>query len=287
MTKQVTSPRLCLAAALAAVLCAAAAPAHAAPAGIAHLLGGNDDKEQAKDDKQAADDESKAAGGDASGKPAKGDKPAKDDESGASDDAPATPDAGAGEPPALAPVAPPVAGRSVAATVTAGSVRVRLPGSDGYLPLTGAASMPVGSVVDTRTGAVAMQVALPGRPAETATFSGAMFEVSQGDGVTELRLRGGDFGKCAPAAGRALASIARHKKKKSPVVRRLWASDDGGHFRTHGHNSVATVRGTSWLTEDRCDGTLVRVKRGKVAVRDFGRRKTVLVKKGHAYLARA
>jgi hypothetical protein len=146
--------------------------------------------------------------------------------------------------------------------------------------------MPVGSVVDTRTGAVAMQVALPGRPAETATFSGAMFEVSQGDGVTELRLRGGDFGKCAPDAGRALASIARHKKKKSPVVRRLWASDDGGHFRTHGHNSVATARGTSWLTRDTCAGTLTRVFKDAVSVRDLRARRTVLVRAGHTYLAR-
>jgi hypothetical protein len=31
----------------------------------------------------------------------------------------------------------------------------------------------------------------------------------------------------------------------------------------------------------------VRVKRGIVAVRDFTKRKTVLVKKGHSYLARA
>jgi hypothetical protein len=47
------------------------------------------------------------------------------------------------------------------------------------------------------------------------------------------------------------------------------------------------VRGTIWLTEDRCDGTLTRVKRGVVAVQDFGTRKTKLVRAGKSYLARA
>jgi hypothetical protein len=47
------------------------------------------------------------------------------------------------------------------------------------------------------------------------------------------------------------------------------------------------VRGTKWLTEDRCNGTLFRVKRGVIAVKDFRTGKTVLVKKGKSYLARA
>jgi hypothetical protein len=47
------------------------------------------------------------------------------------------------------------------------------------------------------------------------------------------------------------------------------------------------VRGTIWLVEDRCEGTNTRVRRGVVAVRDFKRKKTVSVKAGHSYLARA
>jgi len=47
------------------------------------------------------------------------------------------------------------------------------------------------------------------------------------------------------------------------------------------------VRGTLWLTADRCDGTLTRVTRGRVAVHDFRRRRTVLVRAGKSYLARA
>jgi hypothetical protein len=47
------------------------------------------------------------------------------------------------------------------------------------------------------------------------------------------------------------------------------------------------VRGTIWLTADRCDGTLTKVTRGRVAVRDFRRKKTILVRTGKRYLARA
>ena len=47
------------------------------------------------------------------------------------------------------------------------------------------------------------------------------------------------------------------------------------------------MRGTRWLTEDRCDGTLTRVTNGAVVVRDFKRHRKVLVRAGHSYLAKA
>ena len=56
-------------------------------------------------------------------------------------------------------------------------------------------------------------------------------------------------------------------------------------FRTVGRFSSATVRGTTWLTDDRCDGTLTRVTKGKVGVRDFVRNRTILLKKGKRYFA--
>jgi hypothetical protein len=77
--------------------------------------------------------------------------------------------------------------------------------------------------------------------------------------------------------------IETHRKK---VVRRLWGNGTGS-FRTSGRFSSATVRGTIWLTADRCDGTLTRVLRGRVAVRDVARKRTVLVGPGRSYLARA
>ena len=102
-------------------------------------------------------------------------------------------------------------------------------------------------------------------------------------GVTELVLRGALTG-CPKSAARA-AATSKKKKRKPP--RRLWGRDSKGNFRTRGGNSVATVRGTAWYVEDRCDGTLTRVSKGSVSVYDRGRHRTVLVRAGHSYLARA
>ena len=69
-------------------------------------------------------------------------------------------------------------------------------------------------------------------------------------------------------------------------VRRLWGNGHG-RFTTKGRYSSATVRGTKWLTQDQCNGTLTVVKRGVVQVRDFRRHKTLNVKAGRSYLAPA
>ena len=74
----------------------------------------------------------------------------------------------------------------------------------------------------------------------------------------------------------------RTKKKKK---RRLWG-DGKGKFRTQGSFSSATVRGTRWLTEDSCNGTLTKVKRGTVTVRDFAKKRNVTVRAGKQYFAR-
>ena len=47
------------------------------------------------------------------------------------------------------------------------------------------------------------------------------------------------------------------------------------------------MRGTIWETVDRCDGTLTKVKRGVVVVRDFRKRRSITVRAGKSYLARA
>jgi ferric-dicitrate binding protein FerR (iron transport regulator) len=82
--------------------------------------------------------------------------------------------------------------------------------------------------------------------------------------------------------------VSAKKKKKGPhsVLGKLWGNGKG-KFRTSGKYSSATVRGTIWLVEDRCDGTLTTVKRGTVRVFDRRRKKTVTVKAPHSYLARA
>ena len=60
---------------------------------------------------------------------------------------------------------------------------------------------------------------------------------------------------CAPRHQRAA-------RRRITRVRRLWGRDRGGRYRTYGRHSHATVRGTRWLTEDRCLGTYTRVTEG-------------------------
>ena len=75
------------------------------------------------------------------------------------------------------------------------------------------------------------------------------------------------------------------KKKSKGSGRKLWGRGKG-NFQTKGRYSSAAVRGTYWLTEDRCDGTFTQVIEGIVAVTDFPKHKTVLVRAGHSYLAK-
>jgi hypothetical protein len=68
-------------------------------------------------------------------------------------------------------------------------------------------------------------------------------------------------------------------------VRKLWGDGDG-KFRSTGKYSSAAVRGTIWQVADRCDGTLTKVRKGSVTVRDFIRKRNVVVKAPKSYLAR-
>ena len=218
--------------------------------------------------------------------PSPGNGTGADDGSGSGPASGQDPAAGNGRPPApvLAPPAPPELGETLAAAPQAGNVLVRLPGSTRAVALNDAASIPVGSILDARRGTVALSSALPGDRTQTGTFHGGLFEVRQAAGargMTELILRG-PKPQCT-GAGTARAAAASTRRPP----RGLWGRDDHGRFRTRGSNSVATVRGTAWYVEDRCDGTLTRVSKGSVSVRDLRRERTVIVHAGDNYLARS
>src|SRR4051812_31325426 len=171
-----------------------------------------------------------------------------------------------------------------------GKIKVRLPGHRKAVRLRKGASVPVGSTVDAREGEVTLTtVPREDGAKQWAAFSGAIFKVAQaktGPPVTNIRLRGGNFASCGrPFGNRSLLGRVFASSKRSRKIRSLWGRGKG-HFRTRGRNGAATVRGTVWLTQDRCDGTLVRVRRGLVGVRDFKKHKTVAVPAGHSYLAR-
>jgi hypothetical protein len=179
----------------------------------------------------------------------------------------------------------PVLGESVVVGADQGTVRVRAPGAQSFSPLTRAENLPVGTLLDARAGTVTLRTATP-HGSQSVTLRGALFEVRQaadGSGLTDLILRGGDFSACPRRAKAAAVAAA----SRAPAAQSLWAHDKGGRFRTRGRNSVATVRGTTWITTDSCAGTRTRVTAGAVAVRDVHRHKTVLVRAGQSYLARS
>ena len=171
----------------------------------------------------------------------------------------------------------------------------------GFVPFTGAANIPVGSQLDTSKGRVALTSAADtgGAKTQTSDFYQGIFQVKQSVPkkkpkkpkalITDLVMKGQIArSQCAPLKGARSAVVDAEKKKKGPksVLGKLWGNGKG-KFRTSGKYSSATVRGTIWLVEDRCDGTLTKVTRGTVQVRDLKRKKTVTVKAGHSYLARA
>jgi hypothetical protein len=201
--------------------------------------------------------------------------------------APAVPGASAAPTVALdTPSTTPTVAQSVGVAVASGTVYVRTAEGRAALPLTAASAIPVGAHVDARAGTVELTSALDAAGAtQTATFSGAVFVVRQpsdAEGLTRIVLTGGP--RCAARTSHAKTATALAARRRKPV-RTLWAEDDHGRFQTQGRGSVATVRGTRWLTQDFCDGTLTRVTRGAVAVRDLARRQTVVVRAGHRYFA--
>jgi hypothetical protein len=178
-----------------------------------------------------------------------------------------------------------------------GTVRVRQSGGGAqasqkgrsFAPLTQPRELPIRSFIDARRGTTRLTTARTRREdqIQDGLFSAGMFQVLQSrraraKGLTEVRLKGGNFKRCPPVAtpGAGTAALSRR------VIRRL-RGNSRGRFRTSGRNSSATVRGTVWQVIDRCDGTLTKVQRGRVAVRDFRRKRTVIVRAGKSYLARA
>ena len=204
---------------------------------------------------------------------------------------------------------PPVPGKTFDARVVSGDVFIKYPPGTGpraavkppkgFVALKGAANIPMGAQLDTRKGRVAVTSAhdTSGTTAQTADFYDGIFQVKQSTPktkpakpkvlITDLVLKGEPpRSECAPVKGASAAAAKKKKRGAKSVLGGLWGNGKG-KFRTGGKYSSATVRGTIWLTQDRCDGTLTKVKRGTVSVRDFMRRKTVSVKAGHSYLARA
>jgi hypothetical protein len=174
---------------------------------------------------------------------------------------------------------PPVAGKTVNLKLLQGTVLYKVPGARDFVRLAQEVQVPVDTTLDTVNGRVNITAAsdLTGGTNKSWFYDG-VFQVSQAAGakpVTELALAGPK-----PSCD---ASAAQGRKVKR---RKLWG-DGSGRFRTRGQFSAATVRGTKWVVIDTCAGTITRVVRGVVAVRDLRTGKTILLRAGERHLARA
>jgi hypothetical protein len=197
---------------------------------------------------------------------------------------------------------PPVLGKSVNAEPVSGIVYVLLPGRGhvsqahasaakgvGFIPLTEARQLPVGTIFDATGGTARLTsaTAAKGR-VQSGDFGAGLFKVLQNRrerGLTELALvlRKGVSATCAKAGTAQTAA----KRALPKTVLTLLRATVKGNYRTRGRYASATVRGTSWTTSDRCDGTLTTVQRGVVVVADLRRHKSITLRAGRSYLAKA
>jgi hypothetical protein len=182
--------------------------------------------------------------------------------------------------------ASPQYGQTVGAEVISGQVEIKPKGAAQFQPLSGEEQIPVGSIVDTSNGRMRLSSATGPNvaKAETAEFYDGTFAVLQpphGRPSTELDLEGLQPGEC-----RGGRNAARRSTRASATHNGLWGNGHGSYV-TKGHAGSATVRGTVWLTEERCDGTFFEAKRDTVVVHDFTRHRTITLHTGQHYLAPA
>jgi hypothetical protein len=176
--------------------------------------------------------------------------------------------------------------KTVRLVPVSGTVLIRVPSATTFVRLKAAQTVAVGTVIDVRAGTVRLTSATaPPTKLQTGNFFLGRFQVVQKrslGGLTDLVIQDKTKRVACSAQGQQ-ASAA----KLSARILGLLRGKAKGHFRTRGHFAAATVRGTEWGVRDRCDGTLTVVQKGVVAVRDFTLHKTVIVKAGQTYLAKA
>ncbi len=216
-------------------------------------------------------------------------------------------------PPSPVPLPAPVLGKTANATPVSGAVFVKAPPGKslniagdaragaaagpgpGFLRLTAASQIPVGSEINSLHGSLKLATATAKQgTTQSGMFRGAIFKLTQATrgpskGLATLSLVESAF-KGAPAyakckrAGKATDASAAALSSK---VLQLLRASAHGKFRTRGRYSAATVRGTIWTVADRCDGTLTHDVTDSVSVTDFVRHKTIVLHAGQSYLAKA
>jgi hypothetical protein len=204
-------------------------------------------------------------------------------------------------------IPPPVLGKTANVDLVSGKVYVAVPSttyasfaapletaveslSKGlkFVPLTEARQVPIGSTLETTAGVARITTATSKGKTQSGEFGAGIFKLLQNrkqKGLTEMDIIDNHSSKqvCA-SIGKKAQTASKHLSSKT--LGRLTGSAHG-NFKTNGQYSAATVRGTQWGVINQCDGTLTKVTRGVVVVRDFRRRKTITLFTGQSYLAKA
>jgi hypothetical protein len=174
---------------------------------------------------------------------------------------------------------PPTFAKTVNLSPVSGRISVELPAASRFVGLSRARQVPVGTLVDARSGVVHLTAATAS-PArfDSGDFQAGTFQVGQDPaepGVIELRIVDDEVARRACGSAHSTRVFGR------------MLGDARGRFRTRGRFSDATVRGTNWGVRNRCDGTLTVVRRGTVVVTDRRRHRDFVVHAGQSFLARA
>ena len=201
---------------------------------------------------------------------------------------------------------PPVAGVNATVSVVSGEVFVKLPAhvplgfrglrapfqQTGFVPLKGAASLPVGTTVDAQRGEIALSAAANGyapgnrRAAlQTARIRAGIFALRQ----ARLRKKAKKATKIPATVALVSPAGAQAPCARGPgkgVVRTLGLVAKGV-FRAVGGASTATAKNATFNVTDRCDGTRTDVGKGRVTLKVKGRKKPVTVRAGRSFFVRA
>jgi hypothetical protein len=154
----------------------------------------------------------------------------------------------------------PQQGRTALVNATSGTVLVKEPGDSRFQELSKSPVLVrMGSTIDATRGHVRVRTARgKGRRLNDGVFWRGSFVLTQSDGapgLTQLKLTGGDAGVCEAGTSAFRGGAG--------VRQRLWGKSKG-NFKSKGRNGSGSSRGTTWLTEERCDGTRFSVKDGLV-----------------------
>jgi hypothetical protein len=182
---------------------------------------------------------------------------------------------------------PPVLGGSTNLSPVSGTILIELPGSNTFISVPAGTNVPIGSTVNADNGTVSITLALPNGTTETGDFYDGEFILDQAaDGTFTPVLTGGSFVGCPGANGQhsGRASAASSKKKSGTVVRQLWGNAHG-NYTTKGRYGSASVSGTIWLVQDRCDGTYIFALKDDVYVIAYAHpHKRIHILQGHHIL---